>query len=64
MSEGFSLRMSARTIRDAHLLVNLAADLIETDSIKPGEDRLLRIDGYGDSKSSVAFLTLYSRLAE
>ena len=59
--KGFSLRMSARTVQDARLLVERAAELLQTDSITPGEERLLRLDGHdGASPNSVAFLLIYT----
>ena len=59
--KGFSLRMSARTVQDARLLLEMAADLIETDSIAPGEERLLRLDEHtGASPHSAAFFLVYT----
>lgn len=59
--EGFSLRMSARTVQDARLLLEMAADLLDSDSIAPEEERLLRLDEYeGASRHSAAFLLVYT----
>ena len=56
----FSLRISAHSVRDARLLLEDAVDLINSESIGPGEEKMLRVDGYGDNKSSMALLTMYS----
>lgn len=63
---GFSLRMSARSVEDARKILDQVAELIEAgaaDNLRPGrgsQDHLLRVGGDPDAtKSTMAFCLFY-----